>query len=126
MWHGLEACENTARPVPSEVEGMALPLRKRYMKAVLIVHNAAIDEEVNEALESAGISCYTKFTNVLGKGKLSEPHLNTDVWPGINVGSFAVTEQGRAEAIMDKVRRMREKLGSEGLKAFMWEIDGIT
>jgi hypothetical protein len=28
--------------------------------------------------------------------------------------------------IFDNVRRMREKLGSEGLKAFMWEIDDIT
>jgi len=96
------------------------------MKAVLIVHNAAIDEEVNEALESIGISCYTKFTNTLGKGQLSEPHLNTDVWPEINIGSFVVTDQAKAKEIMLKIRHMREKLGSEGLKAFMWEIDDIT
>ena len=96
------------------------------MKAVLIVHNVAIDEEVNEALESIGISCYTKFTNTLGKGEISEPHLNTDVWPGINCGTFVVTDQAEARKIMDKIRSMREKLGSEGLKAFMWEIDDIT
>ena len=96
------------------------------MKAVLIVHNAAIDEEVNEALESVGINCYTKFTNTLGKGELSQPHLNTDVWPEINIGSFVVTEQAKAEEIMARIRQMREKLGSEGLKAFMWEIDDIT
>ena len=96
------------------------------MKAVLIVHNAAIESNVDEALTSVGIDCYTKFTNVLGKGRISEPHLNTDVWPGINIGSFVVTDQTRAEEIMAKVRRMREKLGTEGLKAFMWEIDDIT
>ena len=96
------------------------------MKAVLIVHNAAIDEDVNEALVSAGIDCYTKFTNVLGSGKISEPHLNTDVWPAINYGTFVVTDQARAEEIMANVRRMREKLGSEGVKAFVWEIDEIT
>jgi len=96
------------------------------MKAVLIVHNAAIESNVNEALMTIGINCYTKFTNVLGKGELSEPHLNTDVWPGINVGSFVVTEQAKAEEIMGKVRQMREKLGAEGVKAFMWEIDDIT
>jgi len=61
------------------------------MKAVLIVHNAAIDEEVNEALESVGINCYTKFTNTLGKGEISQPHLNTDIWPGVNYGTFVVT-----------------------------------
>lgn len=96
------------------------------MKAVLIAHNVAIDRDVNEALESVGISCYTKFTNVLGKGQLSEPHLNTDVWPAINYGTFVITDQARAEELMANVRRMREKLGTEGLKGFMWQIDDIT
>jgi hypothetical protein len=96
------------------------------MKAVLIVHNAAIEEEVNEALASVGIDCYTKFPNTLGKGKLSEPHLNIDVWPGINCATFVVAEQEKAREIMAKVRSMRKKLGKEGLKAFMWEIDDIT
>ena len=96
------------------------------MKAVLIMHNAAIDEEVNEALESIGIDCYTKFPNTLGKGKVSEPHLNIDVWPGVNFGTFVVTDEANAAALMDSVRKLREKLASEGIKAFMWEIDDIT
>ena len=96
------------------------------MKAVLIVHNAAIDEEVNEALESVGIDCYAKFPNTLGRGKASEPHLNIDVWPGINCGTFVVIEQVKAKKVMENVRRLREKLGTEGIKAFMWEIDDIT
>jgi len=96
------------------------------MKAVLIVHNVAIDEDVNEVLESVGINCYTKFPNTLGKGEISEPHLNIDVWPGINCGTFVVIEQVKAEKVMENVRRLREKLGTEGIKAFMWEIDDIT
>jgi hypothetical protein len=96
------------------------------MKAVLIVHNVAIDEEVNEALESAGINCYTKFPNALGKGEISEPHLNIDVWPGTNCGTFVVIEQVKAKKVMENVRRLRGKLGSEGIKAFMWEIEDIT
>lgn len=96
------------------------------MKAVLIVHNAAIEAEVNETLKSVGISCYTKFPNTIGRGQLSEPHLNTDVWPGINCGTFVVTEEVKAKEVMKNVRKMREKRGSEGIKAFMWEIDDIT
>jgi len=92
----------------------------------LIVHNVAIDEDVNEVLESVGINCYTKFPNTLGKGEISEPHLNTDVWPGINCGTFVVIEQVKAKKVMENVRRLREKLGTEGIKAFMWEIDDIT
>ncbi|HUW18507.1 MAG TPA: hypothetical protein VMW16_04325 [Sedimentisphaerales bacterium] len=96
------------------------------MKAVLIVHSIAIDRDVNEALESAGIDCYTKFTNTLGKGKLSEPHLNTDVWPGTNYGTLVVVEEGKAGEIMQTIRQMREKLALEGLKAFMWQIEQVT
>lgn len=101
-------------------------VKKKIMKAVLIVHNAAIESEVDEALESVGISCYTKFPNTLGKGEISEPHLNTDVWPGINCSTFVVAEQDKAKEIMDKVRQMRERLSSEGLKAFMWEIEDVS
>ena len=96
------------------------------MKAVLIFHNVAIDGDVNEALETIGISCYSKFTDTLGKGRLSVPHLNTDVWPGVNYGTFVVTDRAKAGEIMEAVRRMREKLGSEGIKAFMWEIEEAT
>lgn len=96
------------------------------MKAVLIMHNVAIDGEVNEMLESVGVDCYTKFTDTLGKGRLSEPHLNIDVWPGVNYGTFVVTDEANAKKIMENVRQMRKKLGSEGVKAFMWEIEDIT
>ena len=96
------------------------------MKAILIMHNVAIDEEVSEALESVGVNCYTKFTHTLGKGELSEPHLNTDVWPGTNYGTLVVTDKVRAKEVMDKVRRMRGTRASQGIKAFMWEIDEVT
>jgi len=96
------------------------------MKAVLIVHNIAIDNDVNEALESAGIRYYTKFTDTLGRGELSEPHLNTEVWPATNIGTFVVTDEAKAGEIMAIVRQMRKKLGPEGIKAFMWEIEDVT
>lgn len=96
------------------------------MKAVLIVHNAAIDVEVNELLKSVGIDSYTKFPEVLGRGRLSEPHLNTEVWPGVNCGTLVVVEDDQARAVMDRVRKMRQTLGSEGVKAFLWEIREIT
>jgi len=96
------------------------------MKAVLIFHNVAIDNDVNDALETIGISCFSKFTDTLGKGQISQPHLNTDVWPGVNYGTLVVTEQSKARKIMKNVRQMREKLGNEGIKAFMWEIEDAT
>ena len=96
------------------------------MKAVLIVHNAVIDAEVNEMLKSAGIECYTKFPHALGRGSLSEPHLDTEVWPGVNCGTLVVVEDGQARAVMDAVRRLRQTFGSEGIKAFLWQMEEIT
>jgi len=96
------------------------------MKAVLILHNEAIDNEVTELLESAGVKHYTKFTNVLGKGELSEPHLNTEVWPEKNYGTLVVVDESAAKAIMEKVGQMRGKLGEEGVKAFLWQIEQAT
>lgn len=96
------------------------------MKAVLIIHGAAIDAEVHEALAAIGVECYSKFTNVLGKGHGSEPHLNTEVWPGVNYGTLAVVEPAKAQQVMQTVRKLRETLGSEGIKAFLWEIEDGT
>jgi len=63
---------------------------------VLIVHNMAIDEEVNEALQSAGIDSYTKFPDVLGKGKMSVPHLKSEVWPETNCATLVIAEADKA------------------------------
>jgi len=96
------------------------------MKAVLIVHNAAIDDDINDALDSLGIEQFTKFTNVLGKGKVSEPHLNIEVWPETNFATLVITELTDAKRLMDKIRDMRKTLGPEGVKAFMWDIIEAT
>lgn len=96
------------------------------MKAVLIVHNEAIGRVVGEALDKLGANCFTKFTNVLGRGQLSEPHLNTDVWPGVNCATLAVVEPAKADEILAEVRRLRQELGSEGIKAFSWNIEEIS
>ena len=96
------------------------------MKAVLIVHNVAIDGEINKALELLGVRCFTKFTDALGQGQISEPHLNTEVWPGVNWGTLVVVEDLQAKAVMSRVRQLRQTLGKEGVKAFMWTIEETT
>ena len=96
------------------------------MKAVLIVHNMAIDEEVNEAIASAGVDSFTKFPNTLGKGKLSEPHLNSEVWPETNCCTLVITDPEKAANLMKIVAEMRTKLGAEGVKAFLWSIEQTT
>ena len=83
------------------------------MKAVLIVHNAAIESDVDDVLESIGVDGFTKFPNTLGKGQLSEPHLDSDVWPGVNCGTLVVTDEVKAGRLMDEVRTHADALEME-------------
>lgn len=96
------------------------------MKAVLIIHNTALEPDVAEILKAAHLDCFTKFPDILGRGILSEPHLNIEVWPQTNTGTFVVTEDDKAEHILEAVRHLRKTLGSEGIKAFAWEITDVT
>jgi len=92
----------------------------------MICYNEAIDDEVIEILNRAGANGYTKWTKVLGKGTTSGPHLYSHVWPKANNVLAAIVSEDIAATLFKNVRRMREKLGSEGIKAFMWEVDDIT
>ena len=97
------------------------------MKAVMIFHNAAMDGRIDEAMASAGIEHYSRFTDTLGKGHRSEPHLNTEVWPQVNNTTMVIADESPAKALMDNIRQLRSgPLGSEGVKAFMWNIEDVT
>lgn len=96
------------------------------MKLVMICYNEAIDDEVIELLEQAGVKGYTKWTKVLGKGQTSEPHLLSHIWPKANNVIAVAVEEQVADMIVEKVRDMKAKAGTVGLKAFMWRVDDVT
>jgi nitrogen regulatory protein PII len=101
-------------------------LKGASVKFVLICYNEAVDQEVFEVLDDINVEGYTKWTKVLGKGKASGPHLYSHVWPKANNVVATVVSEQVATAILDRIRKVREKLGSEGVKAFMWEIEEVT
>ena len=96
------------------------------MKLVMICYNEAMDDEITELLQQADVKGYTKWTKVLGKGQTSEPHLLSHIWPKANNVIAIAVEEDVAKIILEKVRDMKAKAGTVGLKAFMWEIDDTT
>jgi len=96
------------------------------MKMVMIVYNEAVDEEVQQTLESCCIEHFTKWQRVLGKGGVSEPHLDSSVWPGVNNVCMTVVEDFKVKTILLKVKELRVKLGKEGIKAFVLPVEEIT
>ena len=83
------------------------------MKIVLICYGEAIDEEVLDILKSVNVESYTKWTKVRGVGGKSGPHLYNHIWPKVNNVLLVAVEEETAAAILDNVRKMREKIGHE-------------
>jgi len=93
------------------------------MKLVLIAYNEALDEEVGELLGENGVEGFTKWTKVYGKGRSSGPHLGTHVWPKVNNVLAVVTEDEKAEKLLNGVWELRTRLSREGVKAFVVNVE---
>lgn len=96
------------------------------MKMVFITFNEAINAEVMDALASNGIETYTLWNNVLGSGKTSGPHLMTHIWPKANNVIMTGCRDEQAAGVMACVRKLRETLGHEGVKAFVMPLEEMT
>lgn len=95
------------------------------MKMIFIVYNVAIEEEMMESLKEIGVENYTKWDRVLGKGPISGPHLDSDVWPGVNSMLAIAVEDEKKDEIMAKVRELKakESLRKEGIVAFVLPLE---
>lgn len=96
------------------------------MKIVLIVYNRAIDEEVMEVLEEIGIESYTKWDRVLGRGRASGPHLDSDIWPGVNYMITIACQDEMKDRIITRVVKLKENLAKEGIKAFVLPLEEMV
>ncbi len=96
------------------------------MKAVIIAYNEALRDELMEILEKNGVQGYTLWTQVLGKGVASGPHLMTTVWPVANHVLLCVVEEAVASRLLDEVRGLRSEFSFEGVKAFQFSIEAVT
>jgi len=96
------------------------------MKLIMICYNEAIDDEITELLSQMDVKGYTKWTKVMGKGQTSEPHLLSHIWPKANNVIVIAAEEQAAGMILEKIRVMKTKVGTVGLKAFMWAIEDVT
>lgn len=96
------------------------------MKIVLVVYNSVIEPDLMNLLEKLGITSYTKWTGVQGKGRMSEPHLGTEIWPATNSVLALALQDRQKESIIEEIRSLRSKLGKEGLKAFVLPLEEIV
>jgi len=94
------------------------------MKAVMIVYNHGITEEVDEALQSLKIRGYTRFLNVHGQGsEKGEPHLGTHIWPSQNAVVLTIIKDDLVEPLLKKVEEINKDAEEQGIHAFVWNIE---
>lgn len=94
---------------------------------VMIVYNQAIEEEVEEMLAQAGVGEYTKWQRVIGRGEVSPPRLDTQVWPGANgVLCAVIKDKKRLQQLVKGLKALEAEVGSKGLFAIRWGVERIV
>ena len=93
------------------------------MKLLLAVYNVAMDADVMNALEETGVFCFTKWPRVVGRGRKTGPRLDTHIWPGANTAAMFVLEDELAQKAMNAIKDLRKKMGHEGIKAFLLNVE---
>jgi nitrogen regulatory protein PII len=96
------------------------------MKMMMIIYNEAVDNEVMETLEGCVMKNYTKVTRVFGRGTSSGTHLGNDIWPGLNNILYVACGEAQVKEMLCGVKNLRNKIGKEGIKAFVWPIEEAT
>ncbi len=97
------------------------------MKAVMIVYNQSISDEVYEALDNVHIRGFTRWVDVHGRGSESgEPHYGTHIWPSLNAVILTVVEEDRVEPLLNEVRRINQLAEAEGIRAFVWAVEQMV
>jgi len=91
----------------------------------MIIYDAGFDDEINETLVSCGITGFTKWSRVLGKGEKSDPKMNDAVWPGYNYAIMMAVETPVEPDIQNALKSLYERLGSGGIRVYTWTVDKI-
>jgi hypothetical protein len=95
------------------------------VKICLVACNAALAVELREALEHLGLSGYTWWEQVYGKGRASGPHFGDHIWPETNHALLVAVEEAELPGLLEAVRALRARFHREGLKAFVWTVDEV-
>ena len=93
------------------------------MKAIMIIFNQAHTEKVEYMLDKLGISGYSLWENVQGRGTYTGvPHQGTHTWPEINKSVLTIVEDDIVDIILSKVKKIDSINEEVGIRAFVWDI----
>lgn len=92
-------------------------------KCIFVLFAPALEEKFMEAFKKSGLTKYSLIPHLLGVGSHSEPHLDTQVWPGSNEAMLIITdEEAKKNALLKEIAVIKKDFSEEGIKAFVWEV----
>jgi hypothetical protein len=96
------------------------------MKAIFIVFNQVLSEEIIEILNNLKIRGFTKFNDLEGRGtNTGDPHMGSHSWPALNNGILVVIEENRVASLQDEIEKINQEMEEQGIRLFGWKIDEI-
>jgi nitrogen regulatory protein PII len=95
------------------------------MKAIFISYNQSITEEVQDILDQLSIRGYTQWTDIKGRGSNTGlMHEGTHTWPELNNAHLTMVEDNKVAQLLDKLAKLNKEVEEQGLRAFVWNIEG--
>ena len=95
------------------------------MKAVFVSYNQALTDPMQEILDDLGVRGFTKWELTMGRGSFDgEPHYGTHAWPSMNASILTIIDEEKVEKILQDLRQLDEVTRMQGLRAFVWNIEG--
>ncbi len=106
------------------VGGGQQPIKTETMKSVFIVYNQANTERVEYMLDELGISGFTFFEHVQGRGTNGgEPRRGTHTWPEMNSAIITVVEDDKVPTLLEAVKKLDKRNTTVGIRAFVWNVE---
>lgn len=91
------------------------------MKLLFFIFDAALEDLVLTEFEEMDIQHWTKIPKAFGKGKRSEPLLDTHIWPGYHVIYLVAHEN--PEELKPKLKELSEKYKHRGFRVLIIPLD---
>ena len=89
------------------------------MKAVWMMHDIVLTDEVQGILDELGVVGVSRWKRMTGRGPKSGSRMDNHVWPGANSGAFVVVDEDVAARLMGRLQMLRDEVGTmTGVWAF--------
>ncbi len=89
------------------------------MKALWIVYDIVLDEDIIRMLDDCRIAGFTRWPRLSGQGPKSGARLDNHVWPGANAAVMTVQNDAVIAELMASLQSLRDAVGDKtGVWAF--------